>query len=77
MKIERQAGTKWNSMLGLYNVNEIVPFKTGVPMQGFWLTIGGLAYYDKSMSTFQDVIHPEIFGRYVSRIYTSRSGDLG
>ena len=32
MKIERQAGTKWNSMLGLYNVNEIVPFKTGVPI---------------------------------------------
>ena len=77
MKIERQAGTKWNSMLGLYSVNEIVPFKTGVPMQGFWMaTIGGLVYYDKSMSTFQDVIHPEIFGRYVSRIYTSRSGDL-
>ena len=64
-------------MLGIYNVNQIVPFKKGVPMEGFWMaTIGGLVYYDKSMSTFQDVIHPEIFGRYVSNIYSGHNGDL-
>ena len=54
-----------------------VPFKKGVPMEGFWMaTIGGLVYYDKSMSTFQDVVHPDIFGRYVSSIYSGHNGDL-
>ena len=77
MAIERQSGNKWSSMLGIYNVNQIVPFKTGVPMEGFWMaTIGGLVYYDKSMSTFQDVVHPDIFGRYVSSIYSGHNGDL-
>ena len=46
-------------------------------MQGFWMaTIGGLVYYDESMSTFQDVVHPDIFGRYVTSIYSGHNGDL-
>ena len=77
MTVERQSGNTWISMLGLYNVNQIVPFKKGVPMEGFWMaTIGGLIYFDKNMSTFQDVIHPDIFGRYVSSIYSGNNGDL-
>ena len=28
------------------------------------------------MSTFQDVVHPDIFGRYVSSIYSGNNGDL-
>jgi ligand-binding sensor domain-containing protein/ribosomal protein L30E len=77
MTIERQSGNRWVSMLGLYNVNQIAPFKKGVPMEGFWMaTIGGLVYYDKNMSTFQEVVHPDIFGRYVSKIYPNPNGDL-
>ena len=77
MTIERQSGGKWVSMLGLYGVNQIIPFKKGVPMDGFWMaTIGGLVYYDKNMSTFQEVVHPDIFGRYVSKIYPNPNGDL-
>ena len=77
LSVERQAGTRWISMLGLYNVNQIVPFKKNVPMEGFWMgTIGGLVYFDKNMVTFQEVIHPDIFGRYISNIYSSPKGDL-
>jgi ligand-binding sensor domain-containing protein len=75
--IERQSGNMWTSMLNLYGVNQIVPFKKGVPMDGFWMaTMGGLVYYDKNMSTFQDVVYPDIFGRYVSKIYPNPNGDL-
>ena len=76
-EVSRQSKTSWNSMLGLYHVNQIIPFKKGVPMQGFWLaTIGGLVYYDKNMSTYQDIVHPDIFGRYVSKIYPDDNGNL-
>ena len=75
--ILRESGNSWNSMLGLYHVNQIIPFKSGVPMDGFWLaTVGGLVYYDKNMSTFQDIVHPDIFGRYISKIYYNIDGDL-
>ena len=33
-------------------------------------------YYDKNMSSFQDIIHPDIFGRYVSDIYSDPEGNL-
>ena len=46
--VSRESKKNWNSMLGLYHVNQIIPFKSGVPMNGFWIaTIGGLIYYDK------------------------------
>ena len=77
LKVERHAGTKWFSMVGVHTVIEIVPFKEGTPMSGFWMaTIGGLVYYDKNMSSFQDIIHPDIFGRYVSDIYSDPEGNL-
>ena len=64
-------------MLGLYHVNQIIPFKSGVPMNGFWIaTIGGLIYYDKNMGTYQDIVHPDIFGRYISKVYSNKDGDL-
>ena len=75
--VSRESKNNWNSMLGLYHVNQIVPFKPGVPMSGFWIaTIGGLVYYDQNMGTYQDIVHPDIFGRYVSKIYYDNVGDL-
>ncbi len=75
--VTRESGESWTSMLGLYHVNQIIPFKSGVPMDGFWLaTVGGLVYYDKNMSTFQDIVHPDIFGRYISKVYHNDDGDL-
>ena len=77
MTIERYAGTKWFSMVGVHAVTKIVPFKKGTPMSGFWMaTVGGLVYYDESMSSFQDIIHPKIFGRYVADIYNDTQGNL-
>ena len=75
--VSRESKKNWNSMLGLYHVNQIIPFKSGVPMNGFWIaTIGGLIYYDKNMGTYQDIVHPDIFGRYVSKVYINKDGDL-
>jgi len=75
--VTRESKNSWNSMLGLYHVNQIIPFKTGVPMDGFWVaTVGGLVYYDKNMGTYQDIVHPDIFGRYISKVYQNDHGDL-
>ena len=77
MSVERYAGAHWLSMVGIYSVTKILPFKSGTPMSGFWLaTIGGLVYYDENMASFQDVIHPDIFGRYVADMYDDPRGNL-
>tara|TARA_Y100001947_G_scaffold156792_1_gene165556 strand:+ start:2216 stop:5569 length:3354 start_codon:yes stop_codon:yes gene_type:complete len=77
MTVERYAGAQWLSMVGIYSVTKILPFKNGTPMSGFWLaTIGGLVYYDENMTSFQDVIHPDIFGRYVADMYDDPQGNL-
>ena len=58
MEIQRLAGSKWLSIMGQHNVIQIVPFKKGTPMEGFWMaTTSGLVYFDKNMDTFQDIIH--------------------
>ena len=77
MEVERYAGTKWFSMVGVHTVIEILPFKEGTPMSGFWMaTAGGLVYYDKNMLSFEDIIHPDIFGRYVADVYNDTKGNI-
>ena len=77
MEIQRLAGSKWFSIMGHHNVIQIVPFKKGTPMEGFWMaTTSGLVYFDKNMDTFQDIIHEKIFGRYVSNIFPDKEGNL-
>ena len=54
MEIQRLAGSKWLSIMGQHNVIQIVPFKKGTPMEGFWMaTTSGLVYFDKNMDTFR------------------------
>ena len=77
LSVQRLAGSKWFSIMGQHNVIEIVPFKKGTPMEGFWMaTTSGLVYFDKNMDSFQDIIHEKIFGRYVSNIFTDKEGNL-
>ena len=77
MTVERYAGAQWLSMVGIYSVAKIVSFKQGTPMKGFWMaTIGGLVYYDENMGSFQDIIHPDIFGRYVADLYDDPQGNI-
>ena len=65
--VSRESKKNWNSMLGLYHVNQLIPFKSGLQWMVWIATIGGLVYYDKNMGTYQDIVHPDIFGRYVSK----------
>ena len=76
-KVERYAGSKWVSLIGMHNVLQIEPFKKGTTMEGFWMaTIGGLVYFDKNMGVFQDIIQEDLFGRFVSNMFLNKKGDL-
>ena len=75
--VERYMWSKWIPITGQAHVTQIVPFKKGTPMEGFWIaTIGGLVYFNKSMELFENVIHEKIFGRYVSEIFSDNAGNL-
>ncbi|MDP6593183.1 MAG: two-component regulator propeller domain-containing protein [Candidatus Marinimicrobia bacterium] len=77
LKVERYARTRWFSMAQSYAVSQLIPFKTGAQMSGFWMaTYSGLVYYDANMDMFDDVIYENLFGKFVRAVYEGIDGDL-